>query len=65
MYRTDDPIADFNRHQEDMERRLEQRPRCSQCDEHIQEEFCFEINGELICEGCMKMEFRKLTTDFM
>ena len=64
VYRTDDPISDFNRHQEDMDRQLEERPRCSQCDEPIQEDFCFEINGEAICIGCME-NFRKYTTDLM
>lgn len=46
------------------ERALERLPRCSECDEPIQDDFCYEINGELICEDCLK-GYRRSTEDFM
>lgn len=64
VYRTDDPLADFDRFEEDRARQLEERPVCSQCDEPIQEDSCFEINDEAICIGCME-NFKKHTTDLM
>ena len=53
MYRTDDPIADFNRHDYEQERWLESRPTCSECGEPIITETAYRFNDELICEDCM------------
>ena len=50
---TDDPIADFNRWDEEQNRKLEQFPVCADCENHIQDEEAYYINGEWICEGCM------------
>lgn len=36
---------------------LEQRPICSICEEHIQEEYAYEVEGKLICPNCLE-EFR-------
>ena len=55
----------FAMHDAEMEAALEALPVCSVCDEHIQDEYCYEINGDLICEHCMIEYFRKETTDFM
>lgn len=65
MYYTDDPVADFARHDAEREAALECLPVCSECGEHIQDEYCFEINDEIICETCMVEHYRKFTTDLM
>jgi formylmethanofuran dehydrogenase subunit E len=65
MYYTDDPVADFLRYDAEREEKLEKLPRCSECDEPIQDEFCYEINGELICEECMSAYHRKPTEQFI
>lgn len=57
---TDNPIADFERFDAEQERLLEKLPRCSECYEPIQDEYCYEINGEHICEECMKDNHRIL-----
>lgn len=62
--RTDNPVRDFDRWDRQREKALEQLPRCSECDKPIQDEYCYEINGELICPECMRT-FRKHTEDFM
>lgn len=62
---TDDPIADFERHDAEQERKLEQLPRCSECDEPIQDDFCYEINDEYICEKCLKDNHRKAVDDIV
>ena len=50
---TDDPLLDFARHDAEQNRLLEQLPVCADCDEHIQDETAYYINGEWICENCM------------
>ena len=42
----------------ELEKELEKLPKCSECGEHIQDEYCYEINGKYICESCMD-EHRK------
>lgn len=63
MYRTDDPLADFDRWEEEKEAAIELLPRCDYCNEHIQGDYCFDINGEVICEDCLFRHFRKWTTE--
>ena len=40
-------------HDAQQEQALSERPVCADCDEHIQEEEAYYINGEWICERCM------------
>lgn len=53
MIFTDDPARDFERYDAEQEARLAKRPVCADCDEHIQEDEAYYINGEWICERCM------------
>ena len=53
MYRTDNPIADYDRYLSEEQTRLEHLPKCCECDEPITDECCYEINGEYICEKCL------------
>ena len=57
---TDDPIADFEGWDADQERQLARRPTCTECDEHIQEETAYYINGEWICHSCMECYLREV-----
>ena len=65
MFRTDDPLADFARHDAMQNRWLKSRPVCSECGEHIQDERCYEVNDELICEECMERNHRKYVEDYI
>lgn len=65
MYYTDDPIADFHRYDAEKEAELEKQPTCYECGYKIQDEYCFEYNGECICEKCLIDNHRKNTEDFM
>ena len=65
IYFTDDPVSDYNRYQEEQEKQLQKLPKCSHCDEHIQDEHLYEINDELICEKCIKDNFRKNVEDYI
>lgn len=65
MFYTNDPLADFTRHDAEQEAALELLPVCTICMEHIQDDHCYNINDEIICERCMVEQFRHDTTDFM
>ena len=53
VFRTGDPLTDFARHEAEREAWLAKRPVCADCEQHIQEEEAYYINGEWICEDCM------------
>ena len=53
MFFTEDPVSDFERFDAEQEKRLEQLPVCADCEEHIQDEEAYYINGEWICERCI------------
>ena len=60
---TNDPIADFNRHDAKQHEWLKNRPECVDCGEHIQDEHCYEFNGEYLCERCLIDLHRKDVDD--
>ena len=62
---TDDPVADFRRHDAKQQAELDRLPLCSECDNPIQIETCYEINGELICEECLENNHKKWVEDFI
>lgn len=63
MYRTDDPLKDFDRYDAEQERRIEKLPRCSQCDSPIQDDYAYYINGEWICDECLEQFRREVDYD--
>lgn len=65
MFYSDDPVADFNRYDAKQQSELDKLPRCSECDHPIQDDFCFEVNDELICDECMFKNHRKSVDDFI
>ena len=65
MYYTDDPLADFARKDADDARWLCSRPKCYECGEPIQQDFCYEINDEVICEQCLNENHRKMVDGYI
>ncbi len=55
----------FDSHQAQQDAQLDKLPRCCECDEPIQTEHCFEVNGELICPDCMNDNHRKWVEDYV
>ena len=55
----------FLRHDAEQEAALEKLPTCAECGEPIQDEYCFMLNDELICETCLHDFHRKKTEDFI
>ena len=60
-----DYLDHWSEHNRQKEEKLHQLPKCEYCGQHIQDEYCFEINDEIICEGCLKDNFRKSTEDLV
>lgn len=56
---TPDNYDQWERHDREMERRLAARPVCGDCGNPIQDEYWFEVEGEILCEECMHDRYRK------
>ena len=52
LYYSDDPIRDFNRKDRDDQKKLERRPVCCLCEEHIQDEYAYRDGEDWYCEDC-------------
>lgn len=53
MFFTDDPIADHYRWEDEQQKIIDRLPECADCENPIQDETAYYINGEWICESCM------------
>lgn len=53
MLFTDDPEADFARHDRKQQEWLDSLPQCAHCHEAIQDRRYFEIEGENVCCECL------------
>lgn len=62
---TDDPVRDAERHEAEKERQLQRLPVCCECDQPIQTDECYEMNGELLCPDCLKDNHRKWVEDYV
>ena len=51
----------WEQHEAECEAWLKKQPICAECGEHIQDDYCYEINDELVCENCMEMNHKKWT----
>lgn len=65
FFPTNDPILDHYRYEDEREKELRRMPRCSECNNPIQEDILFEWNGKLICPECTMTNHRKYTEDYM
>lgn len=64
MYYTDDPIADFECWDAEQQRELDRLPECEYCGHPIQDEMCYRINDNLVCEDCLDYQFKVRTEDY-
>ena len=56
---SDDPIRDFEQHDREQVKRLAELPVCDYCEEPIQDEAAYYINGEWYCENCLEDHFKR------
>ena len=65
-FRSEDPERDFLRDDTRKEDELKKMPKCSHCNEHIQDGYLFDLgDGEIYCEQCAFDLFRKDTVDYI
>ena len=57
MYRTDDPIADFDRWEREQELRTADLPECDICGRPMEDHY-YNLYGEKCCEDCLDENFR-------
>lgn len=55
----DDNYSLWERHEREQERWLAKLPVCDYCEQHIQDDHYYEIDGEIICPDCLESYFRK------
>ena len=65
IFRTDDPLVDFESWDAEQQKTSEQLPTCCECGEKIRDDFCYEIEGEPICDDCLYEHHRKNVEYFM
>lgn len=53
MIWSDDPVRDAAAYDAEAEEKIKQLPVCDECNEHIQAEGYYDINGKKICPDCM------------
>ena len=49
---TDDPVTDEMRYTLEQEKRISALPVCSDCGEHIQDEYYYEFGEQIYCSDC-------------
>ena len=64
MCYTDEPLEAYTGETMEVEELVEMLPVCSECEKPIQDDFCFVINGEVICESCME-QYKQCTAYLM
>lgn len=65
MFYSDDPLADFHKYDAQKEKQLDKLPRCSECDNPIQDDVYFLINDMPICSDCLNDNYKKRVDDFV
>ena len=60
-----DNYSMWETHDREQEEALEKFPECDYCGEMIQDDYYFDINGDIVCESCLKQEFRKRVEDYI
>lgn len=58
------PDVDFTRHDHRQAEKLNQLPQCEDCTKFIQDEHYFDVYGDILCEDCMTLRYRRNTNDY-
>ena len=62
---TDNPIADFVRHDAEQQAKLDKLPVCECCKEPIQQEKAIYYNDQWCCEECEEEFWQNIREDFL
>lgn len=61
----EDNYSMWEHHEHAQQVALARQPVCCYCEEPIQDDFLYDIEGELYCEQCLNINFRKGTEDYI
>lgn len=61
MFYTNDPISDFMNYDAHQERKFSRLPVCVICEEPIQDEHFYDIEGDFFCCECLDKLYRRNT----
>lgn len=64
MFWSDDPHKDYDRYDAARQRELDRLPKCANCGEPIQDEYCYSFDGDLFCPECLNEHHRKRTENY-
>jgi formylmethanofuran dehydrogenase subunit E len=64
VFRSDDPVRDFDRRDREQQDWEDSLPRCERCGE-ILDTYLYEIDDEILCEGCMERKYRRNVEDYL
>lgn len=62
---SDNPVADYDRYDAYLARQEARLPVCDDCDKPIHGDDYYEIDGEILCEECMKDRYRRSVADWL
>lgn len=65
FHKTDNPVKDFEKYDAEKEAELAKMPKCSYCDEHIQDDYLCDIDGTIYCMECFSENFIKASEDYI
>lgn len=60
-----DALDMWEAHEVEKEAELQKQPECEYCNEFIQDDYLYDIEGMIICEHCLNKYFRKHTEDYV
>lgn len=63
-FRSGDPLADFRLHDREQEEALKKLPVCEKCRKRIRDDDLYDIEGEILCDGCLKTKYRRSVEDY-
>lgn len=61
----EDNYSMWERHEQELEAALERLPVCEECENPIQDDYTWNIGGELLCPDCAAKRYRRNTEDFV
>lgn len=54
-----DPLDDFNRRDAEEAEWIDSLPHCEECGEPIQDDYYYNLDGEILCEDCLNKRYKK------